>query len=139
MSGIVSVPPGPSPKARRWGDGVAPRERIGPLTTLPRDPICREGFRLHRQEFRLCLGGLHSYNKVRMTPLQNFLLKSLLDLLVALAWACWNRLRASQEEHRARALEHRRPVVRVEMRLGSMFAAVVAGLVSAAGVEHSVL
>ena len=83
------------------------RERIGPLTTLPRDPICREGFRLHRQEFRLCLGGLHSYNKVRMTPLQNFLLKSLLDLLVALAWACWNRLRASQEEHRARALEHR--------------------------------
>src|SRR5439155_6570344 len=24
VSGIVSVPPGPSPKARRWGDGVAP-------------------------------------------------------------------------------------------------------------------
>ena len=30
-----------------------------------------------------------------------WVLKSLLDLLVALAWACWNRLRASQEEHRA--------------------------------------
>ena len=87
----------------------------------------------------MCLGGLHSYNKVRMTPLQNFLLKSLLDLLVALAWACWNRLRASQEEHRARALEHRRPVLRLETRRVNRFPTVVAVLVSLPGMEHRVL
>src|SRR5437016_11308267 len=74
-----------------------------------------------------------------MTPLQNFLLKSLLDLLVALAWACWNRLRASQEEHRARALEHRRPVLRLETRRVNRFPTVVAVLVSLPGMEHRVL
>jgi len=30
---------------------------------------------------------------VRMTPLQNLLLKSLLDLVVAVAWVRWRRVR----------------------------------------------
>ena len=73
-----------------------------------------------------------------LTRLQNLLLKSLLDLLVALAWACWNRLRVSQEEHRARALEHQRPVLRLETRRVSRFPTVVAVLVSQSGMEHRV-
>ena len=66
------------------------------------------------------------------------MLKSLLDLLVALAWACWNRLRASQEEHRARALEHQRPVLRLETPRLKRFPTVVAVLVSLPEMEHRV-
>ena len=67
-----------------------------------------------------------------------WVLKSLLDLLVAVAWACWNRLRASQEEHRARALEHQRPVLRLETRRVKRFPTVVAVLVSLPEMEHRV-
>src|SRR5207247_56764 len=66
-------------------------------------------------------------------------LKSLLNLLVAVAWACWNRLRASREEHRARALEHQRPVLRLETRQVKRFRTVVAILVSESVMEHRVL
>jgi len=66
------------------------------------------------------------------------LVKSLLDLLVATAWACWNRLRASQEEHRAGALEHRRPALRLETRQVKRFPTVVAVLVSESGMEDRV-
>lgn len=70
--------------------------------------------------------------------MQDLLLKSLLDLLVAVAWACWNRLRASQEEHRARALEHQRPVLRLETRQVKSLPTVVAVLVSETGMEDRV-
>ncbi len=70
--------------------------------------------------------------------MQDLLLKSLLDLLVAVAWTCWNRLRASQEEHRARALEHQRPVLRLETRQVKSFPTVVAVLVSQSGMEDRV-
>ena len=73
------------------------------------------------------------------TPQQSLLLKSLLDLLVAVAWACWNWLRASREEHRARALEHQRPVLRLETRQVKRFRTVVAILVSESVMEHRVL
>ena len=72
------------------------------------------------------------------TPLQNLLLKSLLDLLVAVAWTCWNRLTASQEEHRARAREHQRPVLSLETRRVKRFLTVVAVLVSESGMEDRV-
>ncbi len=72
------------------------------------------------------------------TPQQSLLLKSLLDLLVAVAWACWNRLRASQEEYRARALEHQRPVLRLETRQVKRFPTDVAVLVSQSVMEHRV-
>ena len=72
------------------------------------------------------------------TPLPSLLLKSLLDLLVAVAWACWNRLRASQEEHHARALEHQRPVLRLETRQVKSLPTVVAVLVSETGMEDRV-
>src|SRR5437016_9137627 len=67
-----------------------------------------------------------------------WVLKSLLDLLVAVAWACWHRLRASQEEYRARALEHQRPVLRLETRRVKRFPTVVAVLVSLPEMEHRV-
>ena len=64
------------------------------------------------------------------------LLTSLLDLLVAVAWACWNRLRASQDERRA--LEQERPVLRLETRRAKGFPTVVAVLVSQSGMEDRV-
>ena len=70
--------------------------------------------------------------------MQDLLLKSLLDLLVAIAWACWNRLSGSEEEHRARALEHQRPVLRLETRQVKRFPTVVAVLVSQSGMEDRV-
>jgi len=74
--------------------------------------------------------------------MQDLLLKWLLDLLVAVAWACWNRLTASQEEHRARALEQERPVLRLETRQLKRqlkrFPTVVAVLVSQSGMEDRV-
>ena len=73
-----------------------------------------------------------------LTRLQSLLLKSLLDLLVAVAWACWHRLRASQEEYRARVLEHQRPVLRLETRRVKRFPTVVAVLVSLPEMEHRV-
>jgi len=66
------------------------------------------------------------------------LVKSLLDVLVAVAWACWNRLMASQEEHRAGALEHQRPALRLETRQVKGFPTVVAVLVSESGMEDRV-
>ena len=81
-----------------------------------------------------------------VTPLQNNLLKSLLDLLAAVAWACWDRLRASQDERRACAIERQRPVRRLETRrvmrlkrrVGRFPAAVVAVLVSQSVMEDPV-
>ena len=70
--------------------------------------------------------------------MQDLLLKSLLDLLVAVTWACWNRLRGSQEEHRARGLEHQRPVLRLETRQVESFPTVIAVLVSQSGMEDRV-
>src|SRR4029077_4440471 len=64
------------------------------------------------------------------------LLTSLLDLLVDVAWACWNRLRASQDERRA--LEQERPVLRLETRRAKGFPTVVAVLVSQSGMEDRV-
>ena len=51
-----------------------------------------------------------------LTPLQSNLFKSLLDLLVAVAWAWWDRLRASHDECRAMAVERKRPLLRPETR-----------------------
>ena len=94
----------------------------------------------------MCSGGLHSYNKVRMSPLQNLVLKSLLDLLVALAWAWWDRLGALHDERRA-AVEQKRPVLRLETRrvlrlpprrFEGFPVVVVAVLVSEPGMEHRV-
>src|SRR2546426_12604286 len=64
--------------------------------------------------------------------------------MVAMAWAGWDRLRASQDERRACAIERQRPVRRLETRRGLRLkrrggrfpAAVVAGLVSLPGKEH---
>jgi len=54
-------------------------------------------------------------NLDRPTPLQTFLLKSLLDMLAALAWACWQRLRERQDELRARAAwRGKRPVLKLK-------------------------
>ena len=64
------------------------------------------------------------------------LLKSLLDLLVAVAWACWNRRRVSQDERRAP--EQERPVLRLETRRAKGFPPVVAVLVSQSGMEDRV-
>jgi len=50
------------------------------------------------------------------TPQLSLLLKSVLDLMVAMAWAGWDRLRASQDERRACAIERQRPVRRLETR-----------------------
>src|SRR2546430_17357863 len=52
------------------------------------------------------------------TPQLSLLLKSVLDLMVAMAWAGWDRLRASQDERRACAIERQRPVRRLETRRG---------------------
>jgi hypothetical protein len=49
-----------------------------------------------------------------ITPLQNNLLKSLLDLVVAVAWVCWQQLTEWQDERRARAAEQKPPVLRLE-------------------------
>ncbi len=62
----------------------------------------------------MCSGGLHSYNKVRMTPLQNLLLKSLLDLVVAVAWVRWRRVREWNDEREARAKEQTLRVIHLE-------------------------
>jgi len=48
-----------------------------------------------------------------LTPLQDTLLKSLLDLLVAVVWACWDRLTERQDERRARAAELEPRVLRL--------------------------
>ena len=48
-----------------------------------------------------------------LTPLQDTLLKSLLDLLVAVVWACWDRLTERQDERRARAAELESRVLRL--------------------------
>jgi hypothetical protein len=66
------------------------------------------------------------------------LLKSLLDLLAAVAWACWDRLRALQDERRACAIEHQRPVLRLETRQVKRLPTVVAVLVSESGMEDRV-
>jgi hypothetical protein len=51
----------------------------------------------------------------RPTPLQTFLLKSLLDMLAALAWACWQRLRERRDALRAReAWRGARPVLKLK-------------------------
>lgn len=74
-----------------------------------------------------------------LTAVQNLLLKSLLDLLVALAWACWDRLTASQDERRARAAERERPVRRLDpWRVRRFTTHVVAVLVSQSGMEERV-
>ncbi len=81
-----------------------------------------------------------------MSPLQNLVLKSLLDLLVALAWAWWDRLGALHDERRA-AVEQKRPVLRLETRrvlrlpprrFEGFPVVVVAVLVSEPGMEHRV-
>lgn len=80
------------------------------------------------------------------TPQLSLLLKSVLDLMVAMAWAGWDRLRASQDERRACAIERQRPVRRLETRrvmrlkrrVGRFPAAVVAVLVSLPEMEHRV-
>ena len=53
---------------------------------------------------------------MRMTPLQNLLLQSLLGSLVGVAWAWRDRLMAWQNERRARAVEREQPVKRLETR-----------------------
>src|SRR5437879_63697 len=66
--------------------------------------------------------------------------------MVAMAWAGWDRLRASQDERRACAIERQRPVRRLETRrvmrlkrrVGRFPAAVVAVLVSLPEMEHRV-
>ena len=49
-----------------------------------------------------------------LTPLQDNLLKSVLDFVVAVAWVCWQRLAEWQDERRARAAEQKPPVLRLE-------------------------
>src|SRR2546426_10881362 len=64
--------------------------------------------------------------------------------MVAMAWAGWDRLRASQDERRACAIERQRPVRRLETRRGMRLkrrggrfpAAVVAVLVLLPEKEH---
>src|SRR5256885_10039472 len=64
--------------------------------------------------------------------------------MVAMAWAGWDRLRASQDERRACAIERQRPVRRLETRRvmrpkrrgGRFPAAVVAVLLSLPEMEH---
>src|SRR2546426_5000599 len=66
--------------------------------------------------------------------------------MVAMAWAGWDRLRASQDERRACAIERQRPVRRLETRRGMRLkrrggrfpAAVVAVLVLLPEMEHRV-
>jgi hypothetical protein len=65
------------------------------------------------------------------------LLKSLLDLLVAMAWWWWDRLRALHDERRA-AVEQKRLVLRLETRRVKRFPTVVAVLVSESGMEDRV-
>lgn len=46
-------------------------------------------------------------------PLQDNLLKSLLDLVVAVGWVCWDRLREWRDARRARVVEQNPPVLRL--------------------------
>ena len=48
-----------------------------------------------------------------LTPLQDNLLKSLLDLVVAVCWVCWERLREWRHARHARAVEKNPPVLRL--------------------------
>ena len=78
----------------------------------------------------MCSGGLHSYNKVRMTPLQNLLLKSLLASLVGVAWAWRDWLTAWPDE---------RPVLRLDTRrMKRLPPVVVAVLVAQPEMEEQV-
>ena len=49
-----------------------------------------------------------------LTPLQDNLLKSLLDFVVAAGWVCWQRLREWREGRHARTVERSLPVLRLE-------------------------
>jgi hypothetical protein len=49
-----------------------------------------------------------------LAPLQYTLLKSLLDLVVAIAWVCWHRFTEWRDERRARAAEQGPPALRLE-------------------------
>lgn len=49
-----------------------------------------------------------------LTPLQDNLLKSLLDLVVAVGWVCWERLMEWRDARHARAVEQNLPVLRLE-------------------------
>jgi hypothetical protein len=51
-----------------------------------------------------------------LTPLQDTLLKSLFDLLVAVLWACWERLTERRDERLARAAELESRVLPLETR-----------------------
>ena len=49
-----------------------------------------------------------------LTPLQDNLLKSLLDFAVAVGWVCWERLMEWRDARHARAVEPSVPVLRLE-------------------------
>jgi hypothetical protein len=49
-----------------------------------------------------------------LTPLQQNLLKSLLDFVVAVGWACWERLMEWRDTRHAPAAEQNLPVLRLE-------------------------
>jgi hypothetical protein len=79
--------------------------------------------------------------------LQDNLLKSLLDLVVAVAWACWRHVRESGAERSQRAAEEEGPVSRLETRRAirgksrpvmPSHADVVAVLVSTSAMEERV-